>query len=85
MPYLVLIAVACAIAFAVYKFLSPADEVIIRKKKELGQYTRADVAQHNTRDSLWLILKREAGFFVYDVTSYLDEHPGGDAMLRKAV
>jgi cytochrome b involved in lipid metabolism len=65
-------------AYAAYKYLTSGGEVISQKKRELGEYTRKDVAQHNSRDSLWLILKRETGFFVYDVTSYIDA-PGGDA------
>lgn len=37
-------------------------------------YTAEQVAKHNTKDSLWIIVKNK----VYDVTTYLDLHQGGD-------
>lgn len=43
-------------------------------------FTAAEVSQHCTRDSLWLIIDGR----VYDVTSYIDHHPGGDAIFRNA-
>jgi sterol-4alpha-carboxylate 3-dehydrogenase (decarboxylating) len=46
-----------------------------------GEYTAAQVAAHNTEESAWIIV--DDG--VYDVTSYLDNHPGGPrALLRVA-
>ncbi|KAF2462389.1 FMN-dependent dehydrogenase-domain-containing protein [Lineolata rhizophorae] len=38
-----------------------------------------EVAQHNTRDSCWVILYGT----VYDVTSFIDEHPGGANIILK--
>jgi len=32
---------------------------------------------HTTKDSLWLLVNGK----VYDVTSFIDEHPGGDEVL----
>ncbi|KAI3421723.1 Cytochrome b5 heme-binding domain-containing protein, partial [Psidium guajava] len=43
-------------------------------------YTKADVALHNKRTDCWVIIKDK----VYDVTSYVEEHPGGDAILTHA-
>lgn len=57
---------------------------VVAKKREMGEFTRAQVAQHNTRDDVWIILNADGVIKVYDVTSYLDEHPGGDAMLVNA-
>lgn len=54
------------------------------KKREMGEFTRAQVAKHNTRDDVWIILNLDGTTKVYDVTGYLDEHPGGDAMLVNA-
>ncbi|XP_051114004.1 cytochrome B5-like protein [Andrographis paniculata] len=43
-------------------------------------YTAAQIAMHNKRNDCWIIIKDK----VYDVTSYVDEHPGGDAILMNA-
>ncbi|KAM7212563.1 Acyl-CoA dehydrogenase/oxidase, N-terminal and middle domain containing protein [Rhypophila decipiens] len=42
-------------------------------------FTRAEVAKHNTEDSVWFIVDT----VVYDVTDFLDAHPGGEAVLRQ--
>ncbi|KAF9047445.1 FMN-dependent dehydrogenase-domain-containing protein [Panaeolus papilionaceus] len=38
-----------------------------------------EVATHNTRDSCWIIVHGK----VYDVTEFLDEHPGGSKIILK--
>ncbi|XVF88628.1 hypothetical protein PTKIN_Ptkin19aG0066200 [Pterospermum kingtungense] len=43
-------------------------------------YSRTEVSQHNKRTDCWIITKDK----VYDVTSYVEEHPGGDAILAHA-
>ncbi|EEP81632.1 cytochrome b5 [Uncinocarpus reesii 1704] len=44
-------------------------------------FTLRDVARHKTKDDVWLALHGK----VYDVTKFLDEHPGGeDVILDKA-
>ncbi|CAN6917687.1 cytochrome B5-like protein [Brassica napus] len=43
-------------------------------------YSKSEVAEHNKRDDFWIIIKDK----VYDVTSYVEEHPGGDAILDHA-
>ncbi|KAJ0037654.1 hypothetical protein Pint_23479 [Pistacia integerrima] len=37
-------------------------------------YTMQEASQHNTQDDCWIVVDNK----VYDVTSYLEEHPGGD-------
>ncbi|XP_010688338.2 cytochrome B5-like protein [Beta vulgaris subsp. vulgaris] len=44
------------------------------------RYTKAEVSLHNKRTDCWVIIKAK----VYDVTSYVEEHPGGDAILTHA-
>mmetsp|Transcript_8003 Transcript_8003/g.10815 ORF Transcript_8003/g.10815 Transcript_8003/m.10815 type:complete len:149 (+) Transcript_8003:81-527(+) len=49
-------------------------------KSKVVTLTKAEVAKHNTREDVWVILKDK----VYDVSSYVEEHPGGDAILNHA-
>jgi predicted heme/steroid binding protein len=42
-------------------------------------FSRAEVAKHNTEDSVWFIIDSK----VYDVTDFLDAHPGGEFVLRQ--
>ncbi|KAL2553796.1 Cytochrome [Forsythia ovata] len=48
--------------------------------KTAKAYTKAEVSFHNKRNDCWIIIKDK----VYDVTSYVEEHPGGDAILAHA-
>ena len=41
--------------------------------------TREEVAKNNTEDSLWLIVDHK----VYDMTDFLDAHPGGSVVLEQ--
>lgn len=41
--------------------------------------TRAEVAKNNGDESLWMIIDSK----VYDVTDFVDAHPGGEAVLRQ--
>lgn len=36
-----------------------------------------ELGKHNTKDSLWM----EINGIVYDVTKFIDEHPGGSTTL----
>lgn len=40
--------------------------------------TRAEVARHDSRDDCWTIIDGN----VYDLTSYIPRHPGGDDILE---
>mmetsp|Transcript_8860 Transcript_8860/g.18931 ORF Transcript_8860/g.18931 Transcript_8860/m.18931 type:complete len:134 (+) Transcript_8860:52-453(+) len=55
-------------------------------KREFKTYTREEVAKHSTRDDAWIIVqhKRTKEWRVYDITEYIDEHPGGEAILKNA-
>ncbi|KAK0533768.1 hypothetical protein OC834_001392 [Tilletia horrida] len=39
--------------------------------------TLEELKKHNTQDDLWLLINGE----VYNVSSFMDEHPGGDEVL----
>ncbi|KAF2663874.1 acyl-CoA dehydrogenase [Microthyrium microscopicum] len=43
------------------------------------QITRAEVAKNNSTDSLWVVIDHK----VYDLTDFLDAHPGGNVVLEQ--
>ncbi|VDD86230.1 unnamed protein product [Enterobius vermicularis] len=45
--------------------------------KSLRKLTRKEVEEHNSTKSSWIVI----GNKVYDVTEFLDEHPGGCEVL----
>jgi len=50
-------------------------------KKSLPVYTLADVAKHATKDErIWVAYDNG----VYDITDFVEEHPGGDKILMAA-
>ncbi|CAI4229969.1 unnamed protein product [Auanema sp. JU1783] len=46
---------------------------------ELKTLSSDDVASHNTPQSCWIILDNK----VYDVTKFLEEHPGGEEVITQ--
>mmetsp|Transcript_13727 Transcript_13727/g.18887 ORF Transcript_13727/g.18887 Transcript_13727/m.18887 type:complete len:96 (+) Transcript_13727:144-431(+) len=56
-------------------------DITLQETKIHGpKFSSAEIARHNTRTDCWLIIDRT----VYDVTPYVEDHPGGDAILRRA-
>jgi cytochrome b involved in lipid metabolism len=47
---------------------------------EVKQYSLEEIKGHNSAESAWCIYKNG----VYDVTNYIDEHPGGGEQLLEA-
>lgn len=50
-------------------------------------FTKKEVSKHQTSDDCWIILEsKEHGgqARVYNVTEYVEEHPGGQAILNNA-
>ncbi|XP_061366400.1 cytochrome B5-like protein [Gastrolobium bilobum] len=52
----------------------------LNNDKASKSYSRTEVSLHNKRTDCWIIIENK----VYDVTSYVEEHPGGDAILAHA-
>ena len=44
---------------------------------EVTTFTLSDVAEHNTKKDLWMVVHDK----VYDCTSFVDEHPGGEEVM----
>lgn len=44
---------------------------------ESGQFSITEVAKHNSEKDCWIIIHN----VVYDVTSFIEEHPGGRDIL----
>jgi fatty acid desaturase/predicted heme/steroid binding protein len=51
--------------------------VIFPSNPKMKQYTWEEVAQHNTESSAWVYIGNQ----VYDITPWLDRHPGGKEIL----
>lgn len=50
---------------------------------EEKEITMDEVSKHNTQDDCWMVIGNDktGGAKVYNVTSYLDDHPGGAEVL----
>lgn len=55
--------------------------ICMSNRQCLGQtvYTAEEVAEHASTDDLWVVLDGK----VYDITSWLPQHPGGAAVLLR--
>eukprot|EP00057_Strongylocentrotus_purpuratus_P030151 XP_780845.1 PREDICTED: cytochrome b5 isoform X1 [Strongylocentrotus purpuratus] len=49
------------------------------KVDDIKQFSMKEVALHSDHHSCWLVIKD----FVYDVTSFVSEHPGGWEMIME--
>ena len=46
-----------------------------------GSFTLAEVSKHDKKDDVWVIIKGK----VYDLSEFVDEHPGGvEAIMKRA-
>ena len=41
------------------------------------QFSIEEVSNHKTKESMWIVMNNK----VYDITNFLEEHPGGDDVL----
>lgn len=42
---------------------------------QMKKFTLNDLQKHSTRDDCWIVVHQK----VWDITSFIDEHPGGPA------
>jgi len=55
-----------------------------RAGNEDAVFTLEEVAKHASEDDCWIVVKRDGVYKVFDVTDYVDEHPGGEAIMNNA-
>lgn len=48
---------------------------------QLKEFSLEDVKTHNTAQDCWMIIDDEGERRVYDVTQFLDDHPGGPEIM----
>jgi len=54
---------------------------IDNNNKSMSEYTIDEVSQHNTELDAWIIINDN----VYDITDFIDEHPGGKQILMTVI
>ena len=59
-------------------FISPMD-ARAKLKQQHQKFTKEEIAKHNKCDDCWVIIHGK----VYDVTDFLESHPGGGLALSK--
>ncbi len=52
----------------------------MEQNNELPYYTFEEVSEHDNEDDCWIVIHDK----VYDVTPYLESHPGGKGLVEKA-
>eukprot|EP00873_Tetraselmis_striata_P046590 jgi/Tetstr1/466854/TSEL_011311.t1 len=83
---LALSVVFITLLFVVLKAAGGSGEPVKTPKATAKKIPRSEVAVHNKEDDLWIILKtrEHEKYRVYDVTSYVEEHPGGPSIMNNA-
>ncbi|KAF4317184.1 hypothetical protein JM18_008594 [Phytophthora kernoviae] len=61
--------------------VAPAAEPAPAPAPSLKEFTMEDVAPHNTAEDCWMVIRDEGIRKVYDVTAFLDDHPGGPEIM----
>mmetsp|Transcript_29725 Transcript_29725/g.83782 ORF Transcript_29725/g.83782 Transcript_29725/m.83782 type:complete len:138 (-) Transcript_29725:1180-1593(-) len=81
-----LMVLLAAMALPLLLFPSQGKSTSTAKSDEVKVYSRAEVAKHSKEDDLWIILKtkEQNKYRVYDVTPYVDQHPGGMSIMNNA-
>ncbi|MGB3945835.1 MAG: cytochrome b5-like heme/steroid binding domain-containing protein [Candidatus Saccharimonadales bacterium] len=75
-----IVVLGIAVVAGLFVSLNRADTTVPAATDDNTQktYTVADVKQHNSKQSCWTIISGS----VYDITSYIPRHPGGEEILR---
>eukprot|EP01100_Stratorugosa_tubuloviscum_P004256 TRINITY_DN2055_c0_g1_i1.p1 TRINITY_DN2055_c0_g1~~TRINITY_DN2055_c0_g1_i1.p1 ORF type:complete len:126 (+),score=23.30 TRINITY_DN2055_c0_g1_i1:98-475(+) len=83
-PYFIICAFILTLVYTVIQSItknSTTSRTVVLQTKEAEKkrkFTKNEVSLHNSRKDAWIIVRNK----VYDVTNYIDEHPGGDSILK---
>jgi len=53
-----------------------ATKKVEQETSKKSSFSMSDVAKHNNQNDCWIVIDRK----VYDVTNYIESHPGGKVM-----
>ena len=78
--------ITCVVALIAFTYSGSGAKKSVSKKSEHkplqvgGPYLASEVALHNKADDCWIIVDGK----VYDVSTYVLDHPGGESILNNA-
>lgn len=58
-----------------------AEEATTTTETTLKEFTLDEVKAHGTASDCWMIIREDGERRVYDVTAFLDDHPGGPEIM----
>ena len=74
----VILGLVLVLLAAYYMFADPGGAADDGDQGEKGPFTVEEVSKHNKEGDAWIIVEGK----VYNVTKYIDEHPGGVGALK---
>ncbi|KAG6617053.1 cytochrome b5 [Phytophthora cinnamomi] len=61
--------------------MAETDAAAAPAETALKEFTLEDVAPHNSAEDCWMVIRDDGIRKVYDVTAFLDDHPGGPEIM----
>eukprot|EP01110_Echinostelium_bisporum_P012352 TRINITY_DN687_c0_g1_i1.p1 TRINITY_DN687_c0_g1~~TRINITY_DN687_c0_g1_i1.p1 ORF type:complete len:184 (-),score=25.70 TRINITY_DN687_c0_g1_i1:41-592(-) len=66
--------------FASASHKSDPGQTMAEQTQRIIKFSLNEVSKHNTEDDCWIVIHNK----VYNITQWIDRHPGGDVILTKA-
>lgn len=82
LPVITALLALILVSILVFRANKPVQNTKVSSTSDPGKkiFSRVEVSKHTQANDAWIILKGK----VFDVTPYVQEHPGGEAILRNA-